>query len=259
VNSLFYDPNIYGRFLMVAMLALTAAVLWSSRRRAVPMGAAVLAVLWAGMLTTRSESSLLGLVVGLAILLVLRAERRQLGRAAGLALAAAAIAAIAIAAITGNSSLRKATSGRNDLLSGGVRLFTARPVLGWGSGSFAHQYELHHDAPSARAVAASHTIPVTVAAEQGVVGLAVYLALLAACFRVVLRAARTSAARAAVAAAFGALVVHTLLYAAFLEDPLTWILLAAGLALPLGTVSERARVAAQRSSSDAAAFSPSSR
>ena len=46
-----------------------------------------------------------------------------------------------------------------------------------------------------------------------------------------LRGARRSAARAAVAAAFAALVFHTLVYAAFLEDPLTWALLAAGVAL----------------------------
>ena len=43
--------------------------------------------------------------------------------------------------------------------------------------------------------------------------------------------ARHSIARSAVAAAFAALVFHTLLYAAFLEDPLTWALLGAGLAL----------------------------
>jgi putative inorganic carbon (hco3(-)) transporter len=38
-------------------------------------------------------------------------------------------------------------------------------------------------------------------------------------------------ARAAVGAAFVALVVHTLAYAAYLEDPLTWTLLALGAAL----------------------------
>ena len=36
---------------------------------------------------------------------------------------------------------------------------------------------------------------------------------------------------AAVAAAFCALVLHTWLYAAFLEDPLAWALLAVGTAL----------------------------
>jgi hypothetical protein len=42
---------------------------------------------------------------------------------------------------------------------------------------------------------------------------------------------RASPARAFAAAAFAGLVVHTLLYAAFLEDPMTWALLALGVAL----------------------------
>jgi hypothetical protein len=36
-----------------------------------------------------------------------------------------------------------------------------------------------------------------------------------------------------VAAAFTALVAHTMMYAAFLEDPLTWTLLGAGTAMAL--------------------------
>jgi O-antigen ligase len=80
-------------------------------------------------------------------------------------------------------------------------------------------------------VAASHTIPVTVAAEQGLAGLVVYLALLVAALTRLLRGAGRSPARAAVAAAFVALITHTMLYAAFLEDPLTWALLGVGVAL----------------------------
>ncbi|HEU4759614.1 MAG TPA: DUF2182 domain-containing protein [Dehalococcoidia bacterium] len=38
-------------------------------------------------------------------------------------------------------------------------------------------------------------------------------------------------ARAGIAAAFVALLVHTLMYAAFLEDPLAWVLLGAGIGL----------------------------
>ena len=37
-----------------------------------------------------------------------------------------------------------------------------------------------------------------------------------------------AAARAAIVAAFTALIVHTLFYAGFLEDPATWVLLAIG-------------------------------
>jgi hypothetical protein len=39
------------------------------------------------------------------------------------------------------------------------------------------------------------------------------------------------AARAAVLAAFVALLVHTLAYAGFFEDPITWVLLAIGASL----------------------------
>jgi hypothetical protein len=47
--------------------------------------------------------------------------------------------------------------------------------------------------------------------------------------------------RAAVAAAFTALVAHTMLYAAFLEDPLAWTLLGAGTAMALWPRAEAAR------------------
>jgi O-antigen ligase len=125
----------------------------------------------------------------------------------------------------------KATSGRVDLIKGGLRLFGDRPVLGYGSGSFARQYRRHEDTSAQKAVSASHTIPVTVAAEQGIVGLAAYLLLVVAALRRLAGGARSSAARAYVAAAFVGLLVHTLLYAAFLEDPVTWTLLGVGSAL----------------------------
>ena len=42
---------------------------------------------------------------------------------------------------------------------------------------------------------------------------------------------RASVARAAVLAAFVALLVHTMAYAGFFEDPITWVLLAVGASL----------------------------
>ena len=57
-------------------------------------------------------------------------------------------------------------------------------------------------------------------------GLLVYLALLVVALRQLLHGATGDPYRAVVAAAFVALVVHTWAYAAFLEDPLAWALLA---------------------------------
>jgi len=120
-----------------------------------------------------------------------------------------------------------------------------RPIAGFGSASFAERYRVREHLLSARSPAESHTIPVTVAAEQGVIGLAGYLVLIATALALVLRGVHHRVGRAAIAAAFCALVLHTLVYAAFLEDPLTWALLAMAGALAAGapTASRRSREA----------------
>ena len=74
------------------------------------------------------------------------------------------------------------------------------------------------------------------------IGLASYLWLLFCAFALLFgglrRAVRAGPAeervgRAAMAAAYAGLVLHTLVYAAFLEDPLSWVLLALGASLRL--------------------------
>jgi O-antigen ligase len=92
------------------------------------------------------------------------------------------------------------------------------------------EYRTHHPG-SSQTLAASHTIAVTIAAEQGVIGELAYLALAVVAAVGLLRGARSDPYRAAIAAAFLALVFHTLLYADFLEDPVTWTLLGVGVAL----------------------------
>jgi O-antigen ligase len=119
-----------------------------------------------------------------------------------------------------------------------------RPVWGFGSGSFADRFRKRERVRSEKSAAVSHTIPVTVAAEQGAIGLVAYLWLVLAAFMLVfggLRRAvragppRDAVARAAIAAAYAGLVLHTLVYAAFLEDPLSWALLALGASLRLAS------------------------
>jgi O-antigen ligase len=238
VNSLFFDPNIYGRFLAIVMLLLAAWLLWARRQREVVAGALLLAVLWGGLVLTFSQSSFTALLVGLAILGAMRWSVRWALILSGAALVVAVgIVAIAPGAVhleLGNSkSADKATSGRYDLIKGGLKLFKRETLVGQGSGSFAREYRRAEHVSPERAASASHTIPVTVAAEQGVIGLVVYLALLAAALARLFRGARRVPERAAVAAAFVALVAHSMMYAAFLEDPLTWTLLGAGTAMAL--------------------------
>ena len=241
VNSLFFDPNIYGRFLALTMIALAATLVWTRNRSTVLLTAAALGVLWAGLVLSLSQSSFAALLVGLAVLGVLRWKPLPvLG-------AIAVLAALAVGAVLlspgsleidtrSTASLDKATSGRFDLVSGALSMARDRPVWGFGSGAFAERYRAREGVRSERIAAVSHTIPLTVAAEQGAIGLLAYLALMVVAFRLVFAGVRArvrnwppgieAVAAAAVAAAFSALVLHTLVYAAFLEDPMAWALLA---------------------------------
>jgi O-Antigen ligase len=297
VNSLFWDPNVYGRYLALAITAIVAALLWARSQRLVLWLAGLVALLWLGLITTFSQSSFAALLVGLATLAALRWSLRWTLAAC----AAAAIAAAAFVLAAGGSlkidlstqqTLNKETSGRANLVKEGIALFGDRPLWGYGSGSFSVAYQKHRTGGSGQ-LSVSHTEPVTVAAEQGLIGLIAYLALLVVAFATLLRGmaglmpglrgppfadsvARADqstpsaggagggaqdappasgaagdhraapsatgpaaeglalqASRAAVLACFIALLAHTMAYAGFLEDPLTWVLLSIGGSLAL--------------------------
>jgi O-antigen ligase len=259
VNSLFFDPNIYGRFLALVMVAVSAVLLWSVRRREVLIATAVLAWLLAGLVTSFSQSSIAALLLGLAILAGWRWDPRiavYLGVAVialGGALILVAPASLHFGLKGSSGSTSNATSGRTKLISGGLELFAKRPLEGYGSGSFETQYKRHGHADTENATSASHTIPITVAAEQGIVGLALYVALLAASFVVLFRGAGRSPPRMALAACFAALVLHTWTYADFLEDPFTWALLAIGCSLAAGGLSDGTARADERGGGEAGA------
>jgi putative inorganic carbon (hco3(-)) transporter len=122
-----------------------------------------------------------------------------------------------------------------------------RPLYGYGSASFSKEFAREKDVPPGDTTI-SHSEPVTVAAEQGAIGVLAYLALLAAALWAIVDGLRRMApglgapfrslaagdrveltpARIGIAAAFCALLVHTIGYAAYLTDPLTWALFAVG-------------------------------
>lgn len=226
VNSVFWDPNIYGRYLALVATIAAAALLWARDNRTVALLTALIALVWLGLVQTYSQSSYIALLCGLAALAAVRWSARW---------TAAALAVLALAALAAGdidpSRLNVETSGRANLVSGGLKLFADRPVQGYGSGSFQAAYRERRENKDAP-VTASHTEPVTVLAEQGLIGLAAYLALLAAALAAMGAGVRAGPpARAAVLAAFVALLVHTLAYAGFYEDPIAWVLLALGASL----------------------------
>ncbi|HEY2142305.1 MAG TPA: O-antigen ligase family protein [Solirubrobacteraceae bacterium] len=243
VNSLFFDPSVYGRFLALVMLGVTTIVLWTRSRRDVLIGGGVLLWLLGGLITSFSQSSIAALLLGLAVLAAMRWDLRG---TLYVSAALVAIAAVVVAAAPpglhvglkgSGGSASNATSGRTKLVSNGLSLFAERPLEGFGPGSFPYEYRKHEHVTSVNATSASHTIPVTIAAEQGIVGLVLYVALLVVAFAVLFSGAGRSPPRIAIAACFTALVLHTWTYADFLEDPVTWTLLGIGATLAAARVS----------------------
>jgi putative inorganic carbon (HCO3(-)) transporter len=241
VNSIFWDPNIYGRYLALATVIAMSALLWARERRTFALLGALVAVLWVGLVPTFSQSSFAALLAGLAVLAALRWSLRWTLAAVGVI----AVLAVAVVIFAGGTSkispsrINVDTGGRANLVSGGADLFARRPIWGYGAGSFPRAYR-EHVATKKTPVSVSHTEPVTVAAEQGLVGLAAYAALLGVALwalgGALWRAPREQVGRVAVLASFVALLVHTMAYAGFYEDPIAWVLLAIGTVLAVSPV-----------------------
>jgi hypothetical protein len=98
-----------------------------------------------------------------------------------------------------------------------------------GVGGFSREYARRLGIPGRDPKrVASHTTPVTVLAEQGFVGVALLAWLVAAAFLATLRGLGrgfTSRVSLATGVVLLAIAVHSVFYAAFFEDPMTWALL----------------------------------
>ena len=223
VTSLFKDPSMYGRYLVVPIVLLLVVVLVRRGRTIDWIAAsAVVGFLFWGLYYSYSQSSFVALFVvsfAIAVLGVDRRTRIVLVSAAAVAmLTAAAVAGAAV----GQRSAKDVTSGRSRLVSATLDVVRERPVAGVGVGGQprASADLAEKGSPSRNA---SHTTPLTVLAELGIMGFVLYLWLLAASGRALyLVTARERTLGIALAAVFLVLFVHSLFYAGFFEDPLTW-------------------------------------
>jgi O-antigen ligase len=246
VNSVFFDPSIYGRFLVIALIATAVLVVRGRVSLRVGLGAlALMAVVWLGLLISFSQSSFAALLVAVFALAAIVWRWKSL-----LALAAVLVLAAGIAVTQPRlehalrhhttSGLKKATGGRSTLIAVGIKIAKAHPEKGVGLGGFEHAYSKRtHLTPRK---SASHNTPVTVAAEEGGPGLLIFFWLVGAVFLAAYRRInhRTYGLVALAAGlAFLAIFVHSLAYNDFFEDPTTWGLI--GLIGLVSPVRVRAR------------------
>ena len=228
VTSLFGDPSLYGRHLVLGMGVVLA--LLAARRWRVWLLVAALALMWAGLFFSYSQSSMAALLVVTLALAFLTGTRR-VRQAVGVLAVAGALAACAYAAVQliDGESLNQVTSDRTERVEDTVRVIEDDPLLGVGIGGQprASRRLAGSDRPTPNFV--SHTTPLTVVAELGIVGLALYVWLLVGGVRLIAAVRRRHEALGlALLASFLGLFVHALFYSGFLEDPITWVVLAVG-------------------------------
>ncbi|HET6175069.1 MAG TPA: O-antigen ligase family protein [Gaiellales bacterium] len=216
-NSIFYDPSIFGRYQAVTITLVFAALLFGMVRR--PLLAAVAAGLaWIGILTSYSQSALFALCAAVAAGLVLGFGRRL----AWLLLLGALVVGLGLLAVPSvrHAGVDRVTSKRSNLVGDGLRLFRAHPLAGVGLGG-STQAARERTARGRAVLRAQHVMPLTVASELGIVGVVLIAWLLTVLARLALiRPFRPE--RLALGLALLAIFVHSLFYAAFFEDPLTW-------------------------------------
>ena len=230
VNSLFWDPSIYGRFLVVAILAALVVLLARTTLRAgVWMGVAIVCM-WVGLLFSFSQSSFAALAAAAAALALLAWRARAV---VALALVAAVLVPVIAFAPPFErtrtalvESPDRATGGRFEQMKSGARIARDNPLLGVGLGGYLNAFAEEEGLKRAPARAALHATPITISSENGFVGLALYVWFVASGLLAAFRIGRASTLARTTARiggiTLGAIIVHSLFYNAFFEDPLMW-------------------------------------
>jgi O-antigen ligase len=224
-TSLFADSSVYGRELAVGIVVLVTA-LWLARV-SLPLAVVLIGFLWTALYFTYSQSSMVALVV--AVLAVSIAAADRLNRrvlVAGTAVAVI-VAAVLVVVEVRDQPVERATSGRLELVKNTWHVFVDDPIAGVGLGAQPLASRNEDGGRRSTERNASHTTPLTVASELGLLGIIAYLAVLAATAWALLAVARLY--RVLGLGLFGIFVllfVHSLFYSGFFENPMTWGILA---------------------------------
>jgi putative inorganic carbon (HCO3(-)) transporter len=188
---------------------------------------ALIALMWAGLLFSYSQSSMIALLA-ITLALAIATGDGRVRRAVAMLAVLGVVAACAYVAVqvADGESLNRVTSDRTERVQDATRVIEKHPLVGVGIGGQprASRRLAHSDRPTPNFV--SHTTPLTVFAELGIVGLVLYAWLLVGGTRLILRLRRRDDALGlALGATFVGLFVHALFYSGFLEDPLTWLVI----------------------------------
>lgn len=230
VTSLFNDPSLYGRHVVVGITVVLVAM-WA-RRLGVVAAAALVAFLFAGLFFSYSQSSMTALAVTAVAVVLMLGDRMSKRIVVTATLLLALVGGTAVAASVHGQSVGRVTSDRSRRVDVTAEVFFRHPLVGVGIGGHPEASVEISKRPLRKADYVSHTTPLTIAAELGIVGLVAYGALLVGAVLLFLRVRRIDEALGVgLGAVFLALFVHSLFYGGFFEDPLAWLALAIGAAV----------------------------
>jgi glycosyltransferase involved in cell wall biosynthesis/O-antigen ligase len=184
------DPNAFAQYLLVAIAALAGSAATAERRDHRWLLAALTLWVCAGLTFTRSRSGFLALaVVGAAWLWWSLPRRRAI---AVLSAAALVLLLSPLASATRLDTLTQAArpssaadtsiAGRTSEAAAAVRMFADRPVTGVGFGAYPSEYLEYARGiglDSRFEMRSAHSLPLEIAAEQGLLGLLAWAALVA--------------------------------------------------------------------------------
>jgi O-antigen ligase len=183
----------------------------------------VLGLLTLGLYFSYSQTSFVSLFCGVLVVALLAGDKLTRRIVVGVSAALVLAAGVVVLAEGGGDSARQVTSDRIPLLNVTWPVYAAHPVVGVGVGSQPLMSRQEEDARRRKSKNVSHTTPLTVAAELGTIGFVVYLVFLAALGRAILEAwRRYRALGLALVGCLTALVVQSLFYGGFFEDPFVW-------------------------------------
>lgn len=242
----FGNANLLGGY-AAALLPFGVVVLLSRRWSATVRVAASVAfasLCLAALHMSGTRSSLLGLLCALAAMAVL-AARGSWSPPSGSKVVLICLAVLLLVSILlGGRLVRFDTAGtigvRRVIWQGALRMTAARPLAGWGPGSFQRifplfrrpDYAMHALSPN---TAHAHSEPLEILAEGGILMAALWLALLVLWGRSALRGLREDPIRAAALAACAAILIESPVSMALRWTPSAFLLAAcAGLALETG-------------------------
>ncbi|MBV9813764.1 MAG: O-antigen ligase family protein, partial [Acetobacteraceae bacterium] len=182
----FLEAGANGLAMFECMVAAAIGLTWWRDRRVRAGAFAVIILCAAGMLYTVTRQVWLGAAAGIVVAML--ADRRLRPWLPAVTVSVAIIVGLSLAFVPGLSSSVSYRAGaqgpvwdRLNSDAAALRMVAARPALGFGWGTFSQASTPYYRLAKAyplTAVSNAHNVPLSIAAELGLVGLALWLAVL---------------------------------------------------------------------------------